>query len=215
MLWWATTTASCCCCVFFAFVAIHIRALVFGCVCRHTPALVLLIMYVSHVFRYNRAQPRHSGRWQPRVKGCRTAAQVKFCEGARTCVRTRWHYSKIHLEDCSHKTNAVCPPVFRKQHPHLQKSRIAFCCHSSYARMPEISAKHFPRNSWWAYFYSEKKRFPITSRALFLSDLEGVIHSRYTLQPPLFFHRQFLFEYLSFVSLERVNAFTTGKLFWG
>ena len=46
---------SCCCCVFFAFVAIHIRAPVFGCVCRHTPALVLLIMYVSRVFRYNRA----------------------------------------------------------------------------------------------------------------------------------------------------------------
>ena len=44
---------------------------------------------VSRVFRYNRALPRPSGRWQPRVKGCRTAARVKLCEGARTCVRTR------------------------------------------------------------------------------------------------------------------------------
>ena len=36
-----------------------------------------------------------------------------------------------------------------------------------------------------SYFYSDgKKRFPITSPALFLSDLEGVIHSRFTLQPP-------------------------------
>ena len=174
---------SCCCCVFFAFVAIHIRALVFGCVCRHTPALVLLIMYASRVFRYNRAQPRPSGRWQPRVKGCRTAARVKFCEGARTCVRTWWHYSNASRGLPTHKTNnAVCLPVFRTQHPDLRRRRIDFCC----ARMlPEISAKNFPRRSWWAYFYSDgKKRFPTTSQALFLSDLEGVTHSRFTLQPP-------------------------------
>ena len=92
----------------------------------------------------------------------------------------------MHLEDCPHKMNAVCPAVFRTQHPDLRRRRIGFCCHSSYARMlPEISAKNFPRNSWWAYFYSDgKKRFPITLQALFLSDLEGVIHSRFTLQPP-------------------------------
>ena len=86
----------------------------------------------------------------------------------------------------THKTNGVCPPVFRTQHPDLRRRRIDFCCHSSYARvLPEISAKNFPRNLWWAYFNSfGKKKFPITSQALFPSDLEGVIHSRYTLQPP-------------------------------
>ena len=43
VLWWATTTSAAA--VFsFALVAIHIRALVFGCVCRHPPALVLRIM---------------------------------------------------------------------------------------------------------------------------------------------------------------------------
>ena len=50
--------------------------------------------------------------------------------------------------------------------------------------LPEISAKNSPRNSWRAYFTVMEKRFPITSQALFLSDLEGVIHSRFTLQPP-------------------------------
>ena len=79
----------CCCCVLFLF-------------CRHTHPCSRLWLCVSpparpcfthHVcvscFRYSRAQSRPSGRWQPRVKGCRTAARVKFCEGARTCVRTR------------------------------------------------------------------------------------------------------------------------------
>ena len=62
----------------------------------------------------------------------------------------------------------------------LRRRRNDFCRHSSYARiLPENSAENFPRNSWWAYFYSDgKKRFPVTSQALFLSDLEGVIHSR-------------------------------------
>ena len=95
------------------------------------------------------------------MKGCRTAARVKFCEGARTCVRTRWHYSKMHLEDClyTRRMNAVCPPVFRTQHPDLRRRRIDFCCHSSYARMlPEISAKNSPRNSWWAYLHSDDKK---------------------------------------------------------
>ena len=84
----------CSCCVFFAFVAIHIRALAFGCVCRHTPAFILLIMYVSRVFRYTVVRSRvlaADGNYV--MKGCRTAARVKFCEGARTCVRTRWYYS--------------------------------------------------------------------------------------------------------------------------
>ena len=41
--------------------------------------------------------------------------------------------------------------------------------------LPEISAKNFPRKSWWAYFYSDGKiGFQFTSQALFLSDLEGV-----------------------------------------
>ena len=40
----------------------------------------------------------------------------KFCEGARTCVQTRWHYSNASRGLPTHKTNAVCPPVFRTQH---------------------------------------------------------------------------------------------------
>ena len=36
------------------------------------------------------------------------------------------------------------------------------------------------------FIVMRKKRFSITSQALFLSDLEGVIHSRFTLQPPQF-----------------------------
>ena len=48
---------------------------------------------------------------------------------------------------------------FRTQHPDLRRRRIDFCCHSSYARMlPEISAKNFPRNSWWAYLHSDGKK---------------------------------------------------------
>ena len=47
----------------------------------------------------------------------------------------------MHLEDCPHKMNAVCPPAFRKQHPDLRRRRIDFYCYS-YARMlPQISAK--------------------------------------------------------------------------
>ena len=50
-------------------------------------------------------------------------------------------------------------PSFRTQHPDLRRRRIDFCCYSSYARMlPEISAKNFPRNSWWAYFHSDGKK---------------------------------------------------------
>ena len=71
----------------------HIRALVFVCVCRHPPALGLLIMYVPRVFRSSRALSRPGVRRQPRVKGCRGAARRKFCEGALTCVRTRCYYS--------------------------------------------------------------------------------------------------------------------------
>ena len=129
MLWWATTTTAAvaaAAAVFFAFVAIHICALVFGCVCRQTPALVLLIRYAPRVFRYSRAQPRPSGRWQPRVKGCRTAARVKFCRGrARACAHGGT--TSVHLEDCPHKMNVVCPPVFRT-HADLRRRRIDFCC---------------------------------------------------------------------------------------
>ena len=79
-----------CCCVF-AFVAIHICALVFGCVCRHMRALVLLISCMCLAFSVTivRCRVLAADGWQPRVKGCRTAARVKFCEGARTYVRTR------------------------------------------------------------------------------------------------------------------------------
>ena len=126
---------------------IHIRAFVFGCVCRPTPALVLLIMYVSRVFRYIRAQPRPGGRWQPRVKGCRTAARANFCEGARTCVRTRWKYSNASRGLPTHKTNVVCPPVFRmQQHPDLRRRRTAVmreCCRKIPPRiLPEIRGGH-------------------------------------------------------------------------
>ena len=183
MLWWATTTTAAAAVSSSRLSPIHIRALVFGCVCRHTPALVLLIMlYVSRVFRYNRAQPRPSGRWQPRVKGCRTAARVKFCEGARTCVRTRWHYSNASRGLPTHKTNVVCPPVFRiQQHPDLRRRRTAVmreCCRKIPPRIfPEIRGGH-------TFIVMEKKSIPNTSQALFLSDLEGVIHFRFTLQPP-------------------------------
>ena len=76
---------------------------------------------------------------------------------ARACAHG--DTTPMHLEDCPHKMNAVCPPVFRTQHPDLRRRRIDFCCHSSYARMlSELSAKNFPRNSWWAYFYSDGKK---------------------------------------------------------
>ena len=106
---------------------------------------------------------------------------------ARACAHG--DTTPMHLEDFPHKMNAVCPPVFRTQHPDLRRRRIDNCRHSSYARMlPEISAKNFLRNSWWGghtfEVIMEKKRFSNTSQALFLSDLEGVIHSRFTLQPP-------------------------------
>ena len=144
---------SCSCCVFFAFVAIRIRALVFGCVCRHTPALVLPIMYVSRVFRYNRAQWRPSGRWQRRVKGCRTSARVKFCEGARTCVRTRWHYPKMHLEDCSNpRRMPSAPPFLGHNTPIYEEGALISavtavmreCCRKFPPRtFPEIDGGHF------------------------------------------------------------------------
>ena len=36
----------------------------------------------------------------------------------------------MHLEDCPHKMNAVCPPVFRTQHPDLRRRRIDNCRHT-------------------------------------------------------------------------------------
>ena len=110
VLWQATTTTTAATAVSSSRLSPYIRALVFGCVCRHTPALVLLIMHVSRVFRYSRAQPRPGSRWQPHVKGCRTAARVMFCDGARTFVLcAHGSTTPMHLEGCPHKMNAVCP----------------------------------------------------------------------------------------------------------
>ena len=70
----------------------------------------------------------------------------------------------MHLEDCPHKMNAVCPPVFRTQHPDLRRRRIDLCCHSSYATMlPEISAKNFPeiRGGHTFIVCDEKKKVSI------------------------------------------------------
>ena len=51
------------------------------------------------------------------------------------------------------------------------------CCRKFPPRIfPEIHDGHI-------FIVMEKKRFQIISQALFLSDLEGVIHSRFTLQP--------------------------------
>ena len=67
--------------------------------------------------------------------------------------------------------------------------------------LPKSSAKNFPRNCGGHTFIAmmKKKRFPITSQALFLSDLEGVMHSRiFTLQPPYL-----PFEFYGFVRTRR------------
>ena len=98
------------------------------CVCRHTPATVWPIMYVSRVSRYRHAQvrtfARPSDRCQPCVKGCRTAARVEFCEGPRTCAHGST--TPMHLEGCPHNERRMSP-VFRT-HPDLRRRRIDFCC---------------------------------------------------------------------------------------
>ena len=102
-------------------------------------------MYVSRGSRYCHAQARTfarpSGRWQPRVKRCRTAARVKFCEEPRTYAHGST--TPMHLARVAHTSNAVCPqffghiPIYEKDAlvPAVLKARI----------LPEISIKGFPR----------------------------------------------------------------------
>ena len=80
----------------------------------------------------------------------------------------------MHLEDCPHKMNAVCPPVFRTQHPDLRRRRIDFCCvmHECCRKSPSIIFLEI--RGGHTFIEMGKKKFPITSQALFLSDLEGV-----------------------------------------
>ena len=100
------------CCVLFAFVAAHPCSRPSLCVSSHArPCFAhMYSLYVSRVSRYRYAQARTfarpSGRWQRRMKGCRTAARVKFCVGLRTCA----HGSTAPkcISRVAHATNDVC-----------------------------------------------------------------------------------------------------------
>ena len=67
-------------------------------------------------------QRRVPSRWQSLVKGCRTAARVKFCEGPRTC--THGSTTPTHLKGCPHNERRLSL-VFRT-HPDIRIKRIDF-----------------------------------------------------------------------------------------
>ena len=110
-------------------------------------------------------------------------------------ARARAHGDSTPMPNASSRglpTQDACrlSPSFRTQHPDLRRRRIDFCCHSSYARMlPEISAKNFPRNSWWAYlFISDGKKkvsnYYIAGIVPIGPGRRYTLNSRFTLQPP-------------------------------
>ena len=77
--------------------------------------------------------------------------------------------------------HAVCPPVLGHSIPTYEEGALISavtavmqeCCRKFPPRIfPEIRGGHS------STAVMEKKKFPITLQALFLSDLEGVIHSR-------------------------------------
>ena len=115
--------------------------------------------------------------------GARACARVKFCEGARTCVRTRWYYPYASRGLPTQNECRLIPSSYDTSRS-TKKAHIDFCCvmQECCRKFPSI---FFPVNSWWSFFYcGGEKRFLFTSQALFLLDLEGVIHSQFTLQPP-------------------------------
>ena len=124
MLWWATTHTTAAAVFSFAFGAIHIRALVFGCARRHPRPPMFYSSCMCLAFSVTVVRSRVLATYgKPRVKRCRAAAWVKFYEGARTSHGTT---TPMHREDRPHNTmNAVCPPAFRT-HPDLRRS-IDFC----------------------------------------------------------------------------------------
>ena len=99
---------------------------------------------------------------------------------------------RVHARACAHggttpkcisRTAAVCPPVFSTQHPIYEEGALISavtevmreCCRKFRPRIfPEIHDGHI-------FIVMEKKRFQVISQAFFLSDLEGVIRSRFTL----------------------------------
>ena len=110
---------------------------------------------------------------------------------ARACAHG--DTTPMHLEDCPHKMHAVCPPVLGHNIPIYEEGALISavtavmqeCCRKFSPRIfPEIRGGH-------TNIVVKKKRFPITLQALFLSDLEGVIHSRFTLQPPYIYRERF------------------------
>ena len=102
------------------------RVLVLRCVCCHTPPLVFpscmcLAFPVTVMLRHAHSRVLAVDGNQCRVKGCRTAARVKFCEGQRTCAHGST--TPTHLEGCPHNERSLSP-VFRTQHPDLRRRRI-------------------------------------------------------------------------------------------
>ena len=116
------------CCVLFASVDKDPCSRPSWCVPPHPrPCFAHPSCVMSRSSSYRHAQARTfagpSGRWQPRVKGCRSAARVKFCEGPRTCPRG--NTAPMHLENCRHIERRLSPGI--RTHPDLQIRRIGFC----------------------------------------------------------------------------------------
>ena len=141
---WATTTIYILLCLVGVCRHTYIRALVLRCVTRHTPALVLPIVYVSRVSRYRHAHARTfarpNGRWQPRVNRCCMCSSTGEVLRGLAHVRTRQNYP--NASRVAHTANAVCP-IFQDK---SRSTKIAHWFLLCYARiLPEISSKNFPR----------------------------------------------------------------------
>ena len=90
----------------------------------------------------------------------------------------------MHLEDCPHTRRMPSVPQFLGHNiPIYEEGELISAVT---AVMRECFRKFPPRifpviRDGHTFIVMEKKRFQFTSQALFLSDLEGVIHSRFLL----------------------------------
>ena len=115
------------------------------------------------------------------MKGCRTAARVKFCEGPCTC--THGNTAPMHLEGCPHNERRLSPALGRI--PIYEEGALIFAtsCENFDGNFEhEFSQK--VRSGDTFIVYEKKKKLPDTSQALLISDLKGVVHSPIALQRP-------------------------------
>ena len=86
----------------------------------------------------------------------------------------------MHLEDCPHKMNAAVPQFLGHIPIYEEGALISAVLRKNVAGnfRQDFSQKVHGGHT---FIVMGIKRFPITSQALFLSDLEGVVHSRFLL----------------------------------